>query len=160
MHQLDNAVEEISRSAPLKVQQYVHDDRSPELFRFSIDMDEGSLSLTFDETVSGASLIPDEILLRDHTDPTSSVAGMNLTGAYGVNGNEVGELWVKSFNDLDLVERTFAHEDSSVIKLFFLKVDLDEIKRLNICTENNDCYMTHSERLIYDMEQIDVDGCA
>jgi hypothetical protein len=156
----DNAVEEISRSAPLKVQQYVHDDRPPELFRFSIDMDEGSLSLTFDETVNGASLIPDEILLRDHTDPTSSVAGMNLTGAYGVNGNEAGELWVKSFNDLDLVERTFAHEDSSVIKLFFLKVDLDEIKRLNICTENNDCYMTHSERLIYDMEQIDVDGCA
>jgi len=154
-----NEVEEITRGQPLKATTFVIDDRAPELFRFSIDMDEGSMSLTFDETVVGSSLIPDEILLRDHTDPASATAAYNLTGAYGTNGDEQGALWVKEVSDLGVIQRTYAHENSDVIKMYFLKVDLDEIKRLSMCTKDKDCYMTHSERLIYDMQKLDVDGC-
>jgi hypothetical protein len=154
-----NNVEEHTRSKPLKATNYAPDKRAPELLRFSIDMDEGSLELTFDETVVGESFIPDEILLRDHTDPAFSTAEYNLTGGYGANGDEKGTLWIKEINELGVIQRTYAHDNSDVVKLYFLKNDLDQIKRLSMCTEDKDCYMTHSERLVYDMEKIDVDGC-
>jgi hypothetical protein len=154
-----NSVEEHTRSKPLKATNYAPDTRAPELLRFSIDMNEGSLELTFDETVVGESFIPDEILLRDHTDPAFSTAVFNLTGGYGTNGDEKGALWMKEINELGVIQRTYAHDNSDVVKLYFLKNDLDQIKRLSMCTEDKNCYMTHSERLVYDMEKIDVDGC-
>jgi hypothetical protein len=135
---------------PVKTAGYVEDTTAPELINFAIDMNAGTMTLTFDETVDGRSFNPDEVTIRDSTDPNNFDASHKLTGALNLGGDE----WIKVTN-----ARTFVHAASHIIKFKFVKTDLDEIKRLNMCTENNDCYMVHTEFLMYDTEKNDVLRC-
>jgi len=131
---------------------FVPDETAPELLRFDIDMDKGKLTLSYDETVNGLSINPDEIVIRDTTNVGDAAASFTLTG--GVVGSADGEPWVKVEN-----ERSFPHADSHIISFYFTKADLDEIKRLNMCSEANDCYLVHTEFLVYDMRANDVLRC-
>jgi hypothetical protein len=136
-----------------KVSQYTTDDSPPDLLRFTMDMDDGSLTLIFDETVNGKSINPDEITLRDHVDPALQNANYTLTGAYGENKVE----WIKQSG-----KRSFPHSDKDIIKITFTKEDLDELKRLDICRngfDGNDCFLVHTEFLVYDMMENDVARC-
>merc|ERR1712167_251496 len=118
---------------------------------FSVDLNVGMLSLTFDETVDGKSINPDEVVLRDNQNPELSLTNFTLTGAIGENAVE----WVKNQN-----QRTYPHTDSDVISIYFTKHDIDEIKRLNLCTESNDCYLVHTEYFAYDMQEIMIERCS
>jgi hypothetical protein len=120
--------------------------------KFDIDMNAGKITLSFDETVSGLSINPDEIIIRDTTDENNAAASFTLTG--GLVRSATGEPWVKATN-----VRTFPHSDSHIIQFYFTKDDLDEIKRLNMCTDANDCYLVHTEFVVYDMRENDVLRC-
>jgi len=148
-----NSIVAIPETSTQKVSQYATDDVAPDLLRFTIDMNDGSLTLIFDETVNGKSINPDEITLRDHVDPAKQNANYTLTGAYGEHNVE----WIKQSG-----KRTFPHSHDDTIKLTFTKEDLDELKRLDICRngfDGNDCFLVHTEFLVYDMMENDVVRC-
>jgi stress response protein SCP2 len=148
-----NPIVSVDNGAARKVSNdgYTQDSTEPELLRFDIDMDEGKLTLSFDETVTGMSINPDEIVIRDTTVAADSAASFALTGGVALGG----EPWVKSANGA----RTFPHPDSHVITFYFTKADLDEIKRLDMCNEANDCFLVHTEFLVYDMKENNVIRC-
>merc|ERR1712127_139329 len=130
---------------------FTPDTTNPELLKFDIDMDQGKITLSFDETVSGASIMPDEIIIRDTTHVDDAGASYQLTGAitggsFDVDGVPVGEPWAKVLNT-----PTFPHGDSNTITFYFTKTDLDEIKRLNMCSQADDCYLVHTEYLVFDL---------
>jgi hypothetical protein len=150
----NNPIESVDNGAAMKIADggFVADVTAPELMKFDIDMDAGKITLSFDETVSGLSINPDEIIIRDTTDENNAAASFTLTG--GLVGSATGEPWVKATN-----VRTFPHSDSHIIQFYFTKDDLDEIKRLNMCTDANDCYLVHTEFVVYDMRENDVLRC-
>lgn len=41
-----------------------------------------------------------------------------------------------------------------------LKADLDEVKRLSLCTSQNNCYVIHTEFLVRDVSDNHILGCS
>lgn len=103
--------------------------------------------------MNGKSINPDELTLRDHVDPALQTVNYTLTGAYGENNVE----WI---NEKD--KRTYPHSDNDMVKITFTKQDRDELKRLAICQNGmggNDCFLVHTEFLVYDMMENDIKRC-
>jgi len=137
----------------VSVSGFTPDTTAPQLLRFTIDMDMGTIRFVFDETVKGLSINPDELTIRDTSDPALQTVNYTLTG--GIGENAVG--WTKAVS-----QRTFPHSDSTDILLTFTKADLDEIKRLSLCTRaalGNDCFIVHTEFFVHDMSDNDVTRC-
>ena len=98
-----NKVINISPYSALQVTNYTQDTTRPKLVSFDLDMDEGLLSLTFDETVSATTFNPTRlVLLSDIFFPTTS---FRLRGGYS------------------------STLDSTVITFNLTADDLNEIKR-------------------------------
>lgn len=130
------------------IDEFTADTTPPQLLRFSINLDkEGDIVMTFDETVSGSSVNPSEITLRDSQNPDNFNSNHTLTGAFG-SGRTIYE-----------AGQNFSHEDSDIITIGFLKVDLDEVKRLPLCSENDNCFLIHTEYLVDDMYGRDIERC-
>jgi hypothetical protein len=132
---------------------FTADTTPPQLLRFTLDMDAGTITFIFDETVKGLSIQPDELTIRDTSDPALQTTNYTLTGAIGQDG----QVWEKT---LDV--GTFPHDDTTEVVLTFTKTDLDEIKRLNLCTRvagGNDCFIVHTEYFVKDMEANDIVRC-
>merc|ERR1711871_439570 len=149
-----NEIVEIPSSNAEKFDEVAADGSPPTLLGFSIDLDEGDMSMTFDETVRGSSITPIEFLLRDTQDPETP-GSFNFTFTGGIGDDGVTE-WVSGNNARD---NTFPHANSAIITMKFTKVDLDEIKRLSLCTTNDDCFLIHTEYAVSDMRDIDIVAC-
>jgi len=148
-----NALTPVVPDQARQVKVFEEDKTAPQLLRFSIDMNDGYLDFVFDETVKGASIMPNELTIRDTSDPTLQTVNYTLTGASGQNS----ALWTY-IPDTD----TFPHEDSTVIRVVFTKADRDEIKRLNLCTAvhaGNDCFLVHTEFAVNDMRGNKIERC-
>jgi hypothetical protein len=138
----------------VKVTNFGRDTIAPQLLRFNIDLDKGQMKFVFDETVKGASIQPNELVLRDTSDPTMQTVNYTLTGGFGDDGVTP---WTYAV-DTD----TFPHADGTEVVLIFTKADLDEIKRLSFCTKDaagNDCFLVHTEFFVDDMRGNKITRC-
>jgi hypothetical protein len=144
-----NRIAAVLPSNGFTVDAFTADSTPPVLLRFAVDLDAGELALTFDEVVRGLSINPDEITLRGGM---NYAGGSNLTLTGGIGATGVS--WIKSDT-----ERTFDHPDSEVVTVALTKTDLDELKRLAICTSEDDCWLVHTEFLVYDQRDNNIVRC-
>ena len=100
----------------------------PTLVRYDLDMDNGILSLTFDETVNASSVQPQEFTLLGEPTNTSS-SRLTLTGAWNIST-----------------------EDSTVIDILITDEDLNEIKRQRgLAASDSSTYLSMTQYAVLDM---------
>ena len=113
----------ISTQNALQASLVIQDATRPKLNSFEIDFNYGNLTLSFSEGVNISSL--DLTAITFLNEPISDVT-YNLTG-----GEPRGST-------------------SDVIVIDLLKMDRDELTRLPLCSNINDCYLSHSTLLAND----------
>jgi hypothetical protein len=137
----DNAIE--SPNTDVKVAKFTPDEIAPKVNSFIINLNDGVVTLHFDETVNGSSFDPREFTIMDKVES----AGLYYT----LNGAK--EQFSETFYDND---------DGTTVTITLLKVDLDEIKRLELCKkagEGGTCYIRHTEWLVKDMNENYITAC-
>ena len=128
-----NDVESILNDNAIQVTNYTEDTTNPMLTNFSIDLDSGSLQLTFDETVNFSSINFTRLSIINNQAPTNIV---KLSG-----GNTTNEL------------------DSTVVEVLFIVEDLNTLKRIrSIATAREDSYIALEYGAIWDMNDNVVDA--
>ena len=126
-----NPVVAISDEAALRVTQCVEDTTRPQLVAFTLNMHNGTLILTFDETVNSSSL--DVVEITFYNDFENSTEFFQLTAGYA--------------NVQDLAGQV-------EIEVVISNVDLNELKRReNLATEKNDTQISVTRYLVLDMNQ-------
>ena len=120
-----NALQPIRPFEALNVSFFGEDMNRPYLRSFVIDLSREQILLTFNETVNGQSLNPADIqLVNDDVNAT-----INYTLQSSTSGNE----------------------SSALVSVQLSTLDASEIKRLNICSVPENCYLTHTEQLVVDI---------
>ena len=99
---------------------FTKDEGDPNLLSYSIDMDEGILILTFDETVNTTSLNISDVILQG------------------------------SANSLTLTTSTSGDTPSVEVTVNFSTADFNELKRLEICLTSDSCSLTFTSNLVSD----------
>lgn len=125
----DNPVDAVPQSGAVMALVFLLDTSHPHLVNFNLDMDMGTLYLTFNETVEASSLNVSEITLQDSATATSNNTYM-LTGGEG------------------------SIEDSTVITLNFSFFDISEVKKIRGLASNemgSNTYLTLTNLTIVDM---------
>jgi len=127
----------VSSTAALAVTTYTADLSPPQLLSFNANLNNGYLDITFDEVVNGATVSPIEYSLQDGV--TIGHANYTLTGGVGSGG----VAYVSG--------QPFSQASSIVQRIYFIKTDLDEIKRLALCKSDSNCFLIHTEYAARDM---------
>lgn len=129
-------------AAFIPVTDFVPDTTPPSLLNFTIDMDQGELILTFNETVNSSSLIFEYLALISNETfmpiPVNPDSQHQLTGGTVLTSNHPS--------------LTFA----------FTEEDLNEIKRQDMCTRPLgvlDCFLVYRSDAVRDMSGNGIDGC-
>ena len=122
----DNNVLPRPMSDSLLVDQYTEDETGPTITGFDLNYDSGVLTIYFDETVDLATL-----------DPRATTFQTNLGENFHTLRESMG---------LDTGLLTFTRIQLS-------DYDLNELKRLRICTMETECYMYSSSSLIQDVSR-------
>ena len=123
----------------LNCSSFVEDSTPPYLLNFTIDLDTGLLVLTFDETVLDSSLILSFWVLRNNYSvvfETDSQHQFILGFTFSIN--------------------------APTTYIYISKIDLNEIKRKNICTKElmrEDCYLAYRVDAVEDMNRNGIVGC-
>ena len=121
-----NSVVPVPNGDSIAVTNFTADTTNPQLDRFSIDMDTGSLQLTFDETVNFSSINFSRVAIFNN--PTADV------GIYLAGGQTTNEL------------------DSVIVELLFTVEDLNTLKRIrDIATSHLDTFVSLESGAILDM---------
>ena len=121
-----NSVVPVPNGDSIAVTNFTADTTNPQLDRFSIDMDTGSLQLTFDETVNFSSINFSRVAIINN--PTADV------GIYLAGGQTTNEL------------------DSVIVEFLFTVEDLNTLKRIrDIATSNLDTFVSLGPGAILDM---------
>jgi hypothetical protein len=131
-----NAVEPVEAAAALPVNVFVADTVPPQLVGFNISMNgNGSLWLTFDETVKASTFDPSKLVLQNSGNGSSS-AGIPFR-SYALTGG---------------LFSTAASADSTVLTFVPLKADLDAIKLLvYLAVGASSSFVNISSALVTDM---------
>eukprot|EP00118_Oscarella_pearsei_P023607 m.284220 g.284220 ORF g.284220 m.284220 type:complete len:7575 (+) comp40677_c0_seq9:1023-23747(+) len=124
-----NRVVEIDKEDAKAVRSYNNDTTAPRLLFFDLDMNDGSLTLSFDETVDVSELLISDLVIRTSADLNTSIS-------FTLNTSTVPTM------------------DTASVVVRFSREDLNEIKRLQICTSLFDCYLSYSSSLVVDMVQL------
>ena len=125
-----NELIDVSPNNALQVFRYTEDTIRPRLLNFTIDLDEGFIILTFDETVREPTLDARQLTLLDATNGSE----YNLTLTNGISNLNIG----------------------TIVNISFSLFDLNELKRLPLCTSQYDCYLSFTQDLILDMVALSV----
>lgn len=131
-----NELSVINRVSALIANSYVSDTTSPVLSDWSLDMNAGELTISFDETVKNSSLVLPKLSVRDNSTYVSFE--YMLTGGMSLS------------------------HDSSQLNIELSEADLNEIKRLDLCSHfqnGRDCYIVLEEAAVEDMAGNFVKGC-
>ena len=111
----------------LPASKFINDTTSPELLYFSLDMDSGTISLTFDETVRANTIVEEEITL-------------------------LGSSNISNISYVTLIDGIASTQDSTVVDISIVKDDLNEIKFLtDLGTSTNNTFIAFNSELIMDM---------
>ena len=127
-----NPVEEINASVPLQVSNFTNDTSPPQLVAFTLDMNDGILILTFDETVNVSTLDPTAITLQNDS---------SLSTYYTLTEAE----FANATND-PVVTLTLTNEDVNGIKAL-----------LSLAKQESNTYISITSSLVQDMEGISVE---
>ena len=101
----DNFVVPINATVPLPVDLYVRDTTSPRLLAFDLDMDDGVLTLHFDETVNASSLNLLELsFISANISLGGSVHNYSLTGGEILSDNSVHLVIQLDQHDVDTIK--------------------------------------------------------
>ncbi len=119
----DNFVQAIIDGNALQVVQFTPDTRPPALTRFVLDMNAETLTLTFDETVQADSLLVTYLTLHSINNTVSHTLTAGLSSMV----------------------------DSTFLRVYLNINDLNEIKRLVLCREVDDCYLQIRAEGLFDM---------
>ncbi|KAI6655112.1 hypothetical protein LOD99_2401 [Oopsacas minuta] len=125
-----NTLNEITDGTALEVRVYTADMTTPKLVKFTIDMNLGMLTLSFQETVNASSLRISSITLQD-----------NQTG----------------LTSHTLSSGTSTPSDNTEVTVTLSIDDLNSLKRLIICRLLTQCYITYESDTIRDMANNSVD---
>ena len=112
----------VQTTLSIEVSEFTKDDSPPSLMAFDIDMDNGFLVLSFDETVNVSSLQLNQLELNDY-----------MTSFFNLNSSEV------------------LHGPSASVNISLSKDDLNELKRLQICLSTETCAISFPETFVRDM---------
>ena len=93
----------VSPSSALPVNMFTEDFTQPELVSFSLDLDIGSLQLTFSEAVRISTLNATGITLQSH--PSSPIIVLTLTGGYAVSVSLTETMLMLTTNDASMFRR-------------------------------------------------------
>ena len=115
----------IPDGAAQQVAVYIADESPPLITNVTVDMDAGLFVLTFSETVNASTLLLHTLTLQDG----ETLVDLNFTLS---GGNS-------------------SQSDSTIIPVEFTIEDLNEIKRLTICRESDNCFLLHEFAAIFDM---------
>jgi hypothetical protein len=127
-----NPVRRITVSSPMQVTEFVGDLDRPSLRSFDFDLNQGILTLHFNETVNVSSLFVERFTVQDNTTRV-----------------EVNHTFTDS-----TAQTTNAPDIVITLSIF----DLNEIKRKRLCTSVDDCYLTFEDDAVQDMVQQSIDG--
>ena len=125
-----NPVIEISsmNALPVRLGGFIPDTNSPQIVQFSLDMNTGRIHLTFNETINSSSLMIDTLSLTDNE------TSIDLT--------------------YTLSPGNLLTNDSTMLSYVLNINDLNEIKRINLCTfaaMGDDCFLITTNETILDM---------
>ena len=126
-----NPLVAIIDGSALQVTDYAPDTLPPRITSFNVDMDLGTLVITFDETVNASSFVPEGLTLQDNT----TAIDLNFT----LNGG---------------VRMT---SDGTIQEVYFTARDFNTIKRLTLCREEALCYLQHESAIVTDMVDIAIE---
>jgi len=128
-----NAVNAVGAGSALRVSGFTSDSVRPQLVSFSISMNgNGSMSLTFDETVMVSSFDPSKITLQN-----SAMGGAATFRSYTLTGGTFS---------------TAATFDSTVLTFIPLKADLDAVKLLiYLAVSASSTYINFTSAMVSDM---------
>jgi len=117
--------------AGIDVRMYTYDRTSPELDYYVLDMNAGTLKLTFSETVDVSKMDVTQITLQQNA--LSNVSDSS-----------------KSFTITE--STTTSTDDDTDITLYLSDDDLNNIKLLyTLCTDKDSCFLRHTSNLVVDM---------
>ena len=122
----DNLVTPINDGSALMAANFIPDETPPFLTDFSIDMDEGELILTFDETIRADTLNISALTLLDGTPLANSSFSFSASSSHDPS-------------------------DNTTILIDISVDDLNEIKKRVLCREVGDCFVSHMAATVYDM---------
>ncbi len=125
-----NELIDVSPDSALAVFNYTADTIRPQILRYVIDLNAGQILMTFDETVNERTLDASQITLVDAFNQTLH----NLTLRNGISNFDV----------------------SHIVNITLSRVDLNELKRLPLCTGIDDCYLTFTQDLVLDAVNLPV----
>ena len=125
-----NELVDIFPSFALNVMNYTVDTIRPVILNFTIDLNQGMIALTFDETVRESTLDVKQLNLLDASN--QSVYNLTLTSG---------------FSDMGI---------SHIVSISFSLVDLNELKRLPFCTDGVNCFVSFTQDLVHDMVGLSV----
>ena len=122
----NNSVMSVAPTAPLQVSQFISDFTPPLAVSFTLDVNQGLLNLTFDETVNASSFRIEAVTIQ-----SSAVSPVQMHS-----------LWYS----------TSSQEDSTQIVVYLHQQDLDAIKLLNLlATHEDNTYLRLADGLVDDM---------
>uniref|UniRef100_A0A1X7V1F8 Uncharacterized protein n=1 Tax=Amphimedon queenslandica TaxID=400682 RepID=A0A1X7V1F8_AMPQE len=131
MDMAGNELKEVFNTNAELVTDYQADINRPSLDSYTFDLNTGTLLLTFNETVRETTLDTTELTFFDFY-------GANATINYTLTAS-------------------FSNSNSNpILNISFSLIDLNEIKRLPLCTSRDDCYLSFSEDLVHDMVSMPV----
>ena len=125
--------EAINPANAILVSAYGNDSTMPMLVAFDLDLNTGLLTLSFNEAVNTSTLLLSDITLQDER------AANN--GIYRLTGSSV------TINAL---------QNRAVIDVLVGEVDLNAIKLMPLCYDNQSCYIRHSPSLVTDVSGLPV----
>ena len=134
-----NQLRSISTFNALQVSDLTLDTTRPSLLNFSIDMDEGFIILSFDETVDVSTLIFNQIMLVNRLEYIANLSSISNFG-----------------NQYHVLTIGMALDDDGILVMIQLNSsDLNEIKRKDLCTNllrEKNCYIKISNSTIKDIQ--------
>ena len=133
------AVEILPRTEPLPVRMFTPDPRPPVLDAFDVNMNSGTLTLAFNETVNRLSLMATYITLQ---------AAKNESELTSI------EFQSHTLAVSDTVEQT----NQPLLTIIFTVDDFNEVKRKDVCRENTTCFLSLLENTVQDMDFKPING--
>ena len=121
-----NGLSPIDDGSAQRTVEFTPDTTPPVITDFSMDMNSGRFVLTFDETVMAASLMRTFLSLQDAVENSSIWFELSGRGSH-------------------------TQEDSTVFTVSVFIEDLNEIKRLTLCQDEDTCFLTHEYMAVLDM---------
>ena len=155
----ENYVLPITLEDPLRLRSggYIPDTSPPALERFSLDMNKGSLELTFNDVVDIASADPAQITLHGDGNVSYSLVNSSVLGGSPIAVEESGSASGSGLSPQPTTSSPISDDDGYVVTVLLGSDDLNAIKLLtDLATSRATTYLSHTKDLVKDIGRLPV----